>query len=122
MNQLDGPKNVSIRCENSAQCRLAPPNIQPPRANRYPSENCSTILDKLQEDRLLKVKKRSFRLSGGATVSQTPELASSEGSDGFVCTGGRQNFLKEVTNVLPWKPPKQQGECHGNWEPSLNWN
>ena len=64
------------------------------------SENCSTILDKLQEDRLLKVKKRSFRLSGGATVSQTPELASSEGSDGFVCSGGRQNFLKEVTNVL----------------------
>ena len=63
-------------------------------------ESCSTILDKLQEDRLLKVKKRSFRPSGGATVSQTPELASSEGneeeeSDGFVCTGGRRNSLKE---------------------------
>ena len=63
------------------------------------SENCATILDILQEDMLLKVKQiRSFRLSGGAAISQSPLTSSkdSEEEDGklfwsFRPSGGLQS-------------------------------
>ena len=86
MNQPDGPKTVSTykvcKFGSMEACSTKYTATQGKQISPTDSENCSTILDKLQEDRLLKVKHiRSFRSSGGATVSQTPELASFEDNE-----------------------------------------
>ena len=72
---------------------------------------------------MLKVKQiRSFRLSGGTTVSQTSELAADEDNEEDNNDSELYGDERGYHSTQLWEWKKQHGENHRKWRLNLNKN